>query len=1334
MTITRTKAGVKIAIANTANSKYSLSDRGGTFTDVWASLPGKADVVLKLLSVDPDNYADAPTEGIRRILSIHKDREIPRGIPLPKEDLESIRMGTTVATNALLERKGTKHAFLVTKGFRDLLKIGYQSRPHLFDLNIVKSEVLYTDVREIDERVTIEGFDEDLDGLFKSDEEIPGVLVRGSSGDMIRILRPLNETIVKKTLQELRNQGYESLAVCLAHSYVFPAHESRIEELALQEGFTHVSLSSSVAAKMIKMVPRGSSSSADAYLTPEIKTYLNGFSKGFEGGNLDGVRCDFMQSDGGLVSHDRFSGLKGILSGPAGGVVGYARTSFDSHTNTPVVGFDMGGTSTDVSRYGGNFEYVFESNTAGVTIQSPQLDINTVAAGGGSILFWRNGLFVVGPESASSHPGPACYRKGGPLTVTDANLFLGRLIPHFFPKIFGENENQPLDVEIVKVKFVALTSKINRDTGKSLTPEEVACGFLDVANEAMCRPIRSLTEGKGYDIANHNLAVFGGAGGQHACDIAGKLKISTIIIHKLSSILSAYGMALADVVQEAQEPVNETYNESSRVRLEERLLKLQAAVREQLIGQGIREENITYEMYLNMRYQGTETSIMVLKPADNDFRAEFQKIHLREFSFVFPDERAIYVDDVRVRGIGASERTDWEGEQLGKQLRSTIFKPVSSNVVERTVPLYFRQTGYQQTPVIVLEDLAPGLSLAGPVVIIDRTQTLVVAPGSVAKVLHSHIVIDILHTGTASVEKPTVIDHIQLSLFAHRFMSIAEQMGRALQKTAVSLNIKERLDFSCALFGPEGDLVANAPHVPVHLGSMSYAVKYQHELHKGKLSSGDVLVANHPESGGTHLPDITVITPIFEKNGQAVAFYVASRGHHTDIGGLGGTSMPPSSTELWQEGASIRSFKLIHEGKFDEGGITEIFLSPGDYPGCSGSRHIQDNISDLKAQVAANHKGMVLVQALIEEYELPVVQMYMKAIQSNAELAVRSYLLDTLSRLGPHLSAIDQMDNGTLVKLKVDISDDGSATFDFTGTGVEMLSNINAPPAITHSAIIYTLRLLIGTDIPLNQGCLTPIKVIIPKGSFLNPSAGPAVCAGNTQTSQRLVDVILRAFRAAAASHGCMNCLGFFGEGGTDSAGQKLEGYAYAFGETICGGSGATSVQDGASGVHTHMTNTRITDVESLEKRYPVILREFAIREGTGGKGHHHGGSGVVRDIECRAPLTFSVITERRSIPPYGMEGGDDGERGANYWVKKVQSKTGGDEWRWVNMGSKNIVPMQVGDRCVIHTPGGGGWGVPGANTHTVGRVGELGRNTPAQYLRASGSLSAYDSAQQASN
>ncbi|KAI5304085.1 hypothetical protein KEM56_006868, partial [Ascosphaera pollenicola] len=868
--------------------RHCPSNRGGTFTDVWASIPGQPDIVLKLLSVDPNNYADAPTEnecgskipfstmggqkkltsidaGIRRVLSSFRKKEIPRGIPLPKDDLEFIRMGTTVATNALLERKGTRHAFLVTKGFRNLLDIGYQSRPRLFDLAIVKPEVLYSDVAEINARVTIEGFDEDLDVLFRSDEEIPGVLVRGTSGDMVRILKPLDEDEICQTLQELRNNGVDTIAVCLAHSYIYPEHEQKVQEIAIEEGFKHISLSSDVAAKMIKMVPRGSSASADAYLTPEIKKYLNGFAQGFEGGNLDGVRCDFMQSDGGLVSHDSFSGLRGILSGPAGGVVGYARTSYDEDVQTPVVGFDMGGTSTDVSRYGGKLEHVFESVTAGVTIQSPQLDINTVAAGGGSILFWRNGLFAVGPESASSHPGPACYRKEGPLTVTDANLFLGRLIPEFFPCIFGPNENQPLDSEIVQEKFLVLTEQINKETGRCLTPEEVASGFLDVANEAMCRPIRALTEGKGYDISSHNLSVFGGAGGQHACEIARKLNISIVVIHKYSSILSAYGMALADVVQESQEPANKTYGADTLPKLQARLDQLQKRVTQQLLDQKIKAEDISFECYLNMRYQGTETAIMVREPPDGDFKEEFQKTHMREFAFVFPESRAVFVDDIRVRGIGASGRKESDGQQLGKELQNTTFAPHgdgSDDIVERTADVYFQSTGRQSTPIYRLEKLIPGLEITGPAIIIDQTQTLAVTPGTTAKNLESHVVVNITSAERlALAPSPDEVDHIQLSVFGHRFMSIAEQMGRALQKTSVSLNIKERLDFSCALFGPDGDLVANAPHVPVHLGSMSYAVKYQHELHKGKLTPGVVLVANHPEAGGAHLPDITVITP-----------------------------------------------------------------------------------------------------------------------------------------------------------------------------------------------------------------------------------------------------------------------------------------------------------------------------------------------------------------------------------------------------------------------------------------------------------------------------------------
>ncbi|KAB2574373.1 5-oxoprolinase [Lasiodiplodia theobromae] len=667
-------APVKIAI-----------DRGGTFTDIWARQEGHRDIVLKLLSVDPQNYHDAPTEGIRRVLSIIRGQEIPRGVPLPKDDIEFVRMGTTVATNALLERKGARHALLVTKGLRDLLKIGYQSRPRLFDLNIVKPDVLYTDVHEIAERVTVEDFDEDVFGAHKAVTEIPGELIRTSSGDMVRIIKPLDEDEVRATLKDIRSKGIETIAVCFAHSYIFPEHEARVGQMAAEEGFSHVSLSSAVAANMIKMVPRGSSASADAYLTPNIKQYLSGFRKGFEGSHLDDVRADFMQSDGGLVSHKSFSGLKGILSGPAGGVVGFSRTCYSPETQVPVVGFDMGGTSTDVSRYGGVLEHVFETTTAGVTIQSPQLDINTVAAGGGSMLFFRNGLFVVGPESASAHPGPACYRKGGPLTITDANLFLGRLIPDYFPKIFGKNEDEPLDLDIVKAKFAELTARINAETGQALTPEEVAYGFLDVANESMCRPIRALTEAKGYEIAKHHLAVFGGAGGQHACEIASKLGISTAIIHRYSSILSAYGMALADVVQEAQVPVNLVYAGETVDHLNHKLASLQSTVTQRLLAQGIKESDMRYEFYLNMRYRGTETAMMILQPQGGSFRDAFLEQHLREFNFTFPDTRDILVDDVRVRGIGSSGSISSDADKLAFELQKTVFSYAKADLVETRV-------------------------------------------------------------------------------------------------------------------------------------------------------------------------------------------------------------------------------------------------------------------------------------------------------------------------------------------------------------------------------------------------------------------------------------------------------------------------------------------------------------------------------------------------------------------------------------------------------------------------------------------------------------------------
>ncbi|KAI0165749.1 Hydantoinase B/oxoprolinase-domain-containing protein [Xylariaceae sp. FL1272] len=1308
-------------------------DRGGTFTDVWASIPGQDDVVLKLLSVDPANYDDAPAEGIRRVLERVSQKPIPRGSLIPKELIRSIRMGTTVATNALLERKGTRHAFVVTQGFRDLLDIGYQSRPRLFDLGIKKPDLLYDEVVEISARITVEGFDEDPTRHTRPPlKEIDGVLTKASTGDMLRIIRPLDEAEVRKKLSAIKAKGIDTIAVCLIHSYLYPNHEERVAEIAKEMSFKHVSTSSSVGSNMIKMISRGSSACADAYLTPEIVRYVNGFAKHFESGNLDAITCEFMQSDGGLVSHKNFTGLRGILSGPAGGVVGHARTSYDG--KAPIVGFDMGGTSTDVSRYGGSLEHVFESTTAGVSIQSPQLDINTVAAGGGSMLFWKDGLFKVGPESASAHPGPASYRKGGPLTVTDANLFLGRLIPAYFPAIFGPNEDLPLDSDIVALKFEELTIQINKDTGRSMTSREVALGFIDVANESMCRPIRALTEARGYETAHHNLATFGGAGGQHACEIAEKLGITRIIIHKYSSILSAYGMALAEVVQEAQEPSSEMLTEESMPRLYARLEALKQKATDGLLAQHISPEAVEHEPYLNLRYQGTDTNFMIKQPVDGDWLSALEAEHRRELSFVFPRTRGIHVDDIRVRGVGKASESFTANDRLVDELQNVKFT-VTVKGADRVSDAYFAG-GLQSMKVFRLSELSTGAEVTGPATIIDSTQTIVVVPGATAKILTSHVVIDLASfKGSKNAEESELsVDPIKLSIFGHRFMSIAEQMGRTLQKTSLSLNIKERLDFSCAIFGPDGDLVANAPHVPVHLGSMSYAVKYQHELHKGKLRPGDVIVSNHPEAGGTHLPDITVISPVFDAAGERICFYTAARGHHLDIGGYRGTSMPPDSTELWQEGAAIKSFFLIRDGKFDEEGIVKILLEPGNYPGCTGSQRLDENLSDLKAQVAANTKGTNLIQALMDEYSTPIVHFYMAKIQENAEISVRNYLKKAYKKFGSKpLVAKDFLDNGSMMKVAITIDETGFATFDFAGTTCEMLSNMNAPPAITYSALIYTLRLLIGSDIPLNQGCLAPTKVVIPKNSFLNPSSNPAVCCGNTLTSQRLVDLLLKAFRAAAASQGCMNCFGFFGRvGATDDgpAGDEKDGFGFGYGETICGGEGAGPTWHGASGVQVHMTNTRTTDAELMERRYPIMIREFSIRHGSGGRGKFNGGSGIIRDFECRQPLTYALITERRVHRPYGMMGGEPGECGGNYWV---QTDADGTE-RWVNMGSRGQITMKTGDRCVIHTPGGGGWGLPeDARSDDGSDLVDGPWEAKVSYPRAAGSFHTFKSVQETS-
>ncbi|KAK1794456.1 hypothetical protein P4O66_011331 [Electrophorus voltai] len=1264
-------------------------DRGGTFTDVFARLPDGRERVLKLLSYDPQNYQDAPTEGIRRVLEEETGRSFPRDQPLDTSLIGWIRMGTTLATNALLERQGERTALLVTRGFRDLLHIGTQARPNLFDLEVCMPEVLYEEVIEVDERVVLR-----QDGCQLPRME-PKRLVTGSTGEVLEVWQELDLQHLERELRGVLARGISSLAVLLLHSYIWPTHEKAVGLLARRLGFTQVSLSSEVMP-MIRMVPRGHTVCADAYLTPKIRHYLTGFTSAFKGG-LKNVDVLFMQSDGGLTPMEQFCGSRAVLSGPAGGVVGYAVTSYNSTYNKPVIGFDMGGTSTDVSRYAGQYEHVFEARTAGVTLQAPQLDINTVAAGGGSRLFFRSGMFIVGPESAGAHPGPVCYRKGGPLTVTDANLALGRLLPDFFPHIFGPGENEPLSVEETMRHFQQLTHDINHFLSSNQPPcdanrttqsygdmlkgaksemsvEEVAMGFIRVANEAMCRPIRALTQAKGHDTSLHVLACFGGAGGQHACAIARTLGMNTVLIHKYSGVLSAYGLALADVVEERQQPCSLHYRENSYSELDRHIQELSQCCQEVLLKRGFNRSQISMEVFLHMRYEGTDCALMVSGsscPAhthscqSGDYYTAFTKRYLKEFGFTIPD-RPVMVDDIRVRGSGTFGIRSMTVGKTGHEA------PRPAKVTR----CYFDE-GYLDTSVYLWEDLTCGYGIEGPAIIIQKNSTILVEPGCRAELtVGGDVCISV--GGDSPTVLGTELNAVRLSIFSHRFMSIAEQMGRVLQRTSISTNIKERLDFSCAVFGPDGGLVSNAPHIPVHLGAMQETVQYQLKALGNSLKEGDVILSNHPCAGGSHLPDLSVITPVFHPGVSGPVFFVASRGHHADIGGITPGSMPPHSTSLQQEGAVFTSFKLVTEGVFQEQAVTDALMAPAQYPGCSGTRNLHDNLSDLRAQVAANQRGSQLVGELIDSYGLTVVQAYMGYIQSNAELAVRDMLKDFAHHRQQQTGSLeveaeDHMDDGTPIKLRVQINEqEGSAVFDFSGTGFEVWGNCNAPRAITLSALIYCLRCMVGQDIPLNQGCLAPIKVIIPPGSILQPSQNAAVVGGNVLTSQRVVDVIFKAFEVCAASQGCMNNVSF---------GSEKSGYY----ETVAGGAGAGPGWNGRSGVHSHMTNTRITDPEILEKRYPVILEQFSLRPGSGGRGCYHGGDGIIRKLLFRKKVVLSVLTERRSMRPYGLHGGENGSPGLNLLHRA--------DGRVLNLGAKTTINLEPGDMFSLHTPGGGGYG-----------------------------------------
>ncbi|CAF1450520.1 unnamed protein product [Adineta steineri] len=1130
-------------------------DRGGTFTDVVARTSDDKIVTMKLLSEDPEKYKDAPTEAIRRLLK-------QESFPLNPADVDWIRMGTTVATNALLERKGERVALLVTNGFRDLLYIGNQSRPKLFDLSVRIPDVLYEEVVEVQERVVLCRDDCKLDNEIRGKNEQK----KTTTGDKIEVWKEVDEEQLRKDLNAIKEKGILSVAVALLHSYCFPDHELRVGEIARDMGFTNVSLSHQIIA-MQKYVPRAHTACTDAYLTPCLKRYIDTFSSAFEKNKLDELNVLFMQSDGGLTPVEKFSGSRAILSGPAGGVVGYSTTSYiDSQ---PVIGFDMGGTSTDVSRFDGSLEHVLESTIASVTIQAPQLDINTVAAGGGSILTFRSGLFRVGPESAGAQPGPACYRKGGPLTVTDANLILGRLIAEDFPALFGPKGDEQLDSEVTSTKFKELTETINsflkENEKKTLSVEEIALGFINVANESMSRPIRALTEGKGFDLRDHVLACFGGAGGQHACAIARTLGMKTVFVSRFAGVLSALGLALADVVHEMQEPSGKAINSDnwstvldrlkhlSKCGVEEltkqghdhfagvlsalglaladvvhemqepsgkainsdnwstvldRLKHLSKCGVEELTKQGHDQKSIIVEKYLNLRYEGTDCALMCTSNEDTpeSFTNLFLKKYQDQFGFTLPD-RPIITDDIRIRALAKSAMN------IDRKIEN---RPNDKPLKESKKTKCYFEKGFVETSVYLIHELYANDKISGPAIIIDPSCTILIEPNCEATVTDCgdiHISIEHIKDDTDSTE----LDLIKLSIFQNRFMSIAEQCGRVLQLTAISTNIKERLDFSCAVFGPDGGLVANAPHIPVHLGAMQEAVQYQMRSIGHELRDGDVILSNHPAAGGTHLPDFTVITPVFHKeNKDKPVFFVASRGHHADIGGLTPGSMPPNSTSLLQEGAQFISFKIVEQGKFKE-------------------------------------------------------------------------------------------------------------------------------------------------------------KVILPPGSILDPHKDAAVVGGNVLTSQRLVDVILRAFGVCAASQGCMNNITWG------------DNNAMSYYETVAGGAGAGPKWHGRSGVHTHMTNTRITDPEILEKRFPVVLLKFSLRLQSGGHGKFRGGDGVDRQILFRTPITLSILTERRVHQPYGLCGGGNGQSGKNL-LKRVDG-------RLVNLGGKCSVPMKPGDIFILLTPGGGGYG-----------------------------------------
>ena len=1189
-------------------------DRGGTFTDVVGRAPGGELHTLKLLSENPEQYRDAAVEGMRRLLGLQP------GQPITPALVDCVKMGTTVATNALLERKGDRTLLVTTQGFKDALRIGYQARPRLFDRHIVLPEMLYERVIEAQERV-------------------------GAQGE---VLQALDEAHLRERLWAAHDAGIRAVAIVFMHGYRYTAHEQTAARIARELGFTQVSASHEVSPLM-KLVSRGDTTVVDAYLSPILRRYVDQV-----GAQMPGVRLFFMQSSGGLTEAHHFQGKDAILSGPAGGIVGMVRTAVAAGHHK-VIGFDMGGTSTDVSHYAGEFERAFETQVAGVRMRAPMMSIHTVAAGGGSLLGFDGARLRVGPESAGANPGPASYRRGGPLATTDANVLLGKIQPAYFPKVFGPQANEALDRDGVAVKFSELAAQVKSATGRDTTPESLAEGFLQIAVQNMANAIKRISVARGYDVTQYTLQCFGGAGGQHACGVADALGMSRVFVHPLAGVLSAYGMGLADQIAMREGSVELPLDAAGLASAEARLAQLGQAAIDEVASQGVVRTAIELRRHVHVRYQGTDTALLVPCGTLAGIRQAFEAAYQQRFAFLM-QARALVIEAVSVEAVGAGDR-----HEAGA---ATAEPPPLVPPADALVPMH--SSRWLQAGLYVRENLRAGATIDGPAIVAEQNATTVVEPGWQA-----------LLTAAGPIELTRVVprqsqhaigteaDPVMLEVFNNLFMNIAEQMGLRLQNTAYSVNIKERLDFSCALFSAAGELIANAPHMPVHLGSMSESIKTVIARNPA-MQPGDVYLLNDPYHGGTHLPDVTVVTPVYLIGGdQKPSFYVASRGHHADIGGSTPGSMPPFSKTIAEEGVLFDNFLLVRDGRLREAELLQQ-LQSGPWP----ARNPQQTIADLRAQIAANQKGVEELGAMVTQFGRATVDAYMGHVQDNAEESVRRVI--TALKDGAYTLALD---NGAHISVKVTVqAAQREATIDFTGTSAQLPNNFNAPKAVTMAAVLYVFRTLVDDDIPLNAGCLKPLHVVVPEGCMLNPHSPAAVVAGNVETSTCITNALYGALGLMAAGQCTMNNFTFGNE-------------RHQYYETISGGSGAGPGFNGTSVVQTHMTNSRLTDPEVLEFRFPVRLDSYAIRKGSGGAGQWHGGDGGVRRVRFLEPMTASILSNGRVVPAFGMAGGQPGALGIN----RVERADG----RVETMAHIGSAEMATGDVFVIETPGGGGYGKP---------------------------------------